>query len=123
MDRHIPDTWRYSGPWYGNDRTIVDHADIVSKHPVCQDGLFCHQCGNSNAVTLSSTQTEYPFHNYCPKCGLVWHWFVARCPDCETGSMWNKDCKTGEVRCSICDMVFSESFVREVNEDPDFIYY
>ena len=123
MDRHISDTWRYSNVWYGNDRTIVDHAEITPKKPVCQDGLFCHQCGSGDAVTLSSTQLSYPFHNYCPECGLVWHWCVARCPDCETGFVWSKDCEPGQVRCTLCDMVFKEDFVREVNEDPEFIYY
>ena len=123
MDRHIPDTWRYNGPWYGNDRTVANQADLVPKEPVNREGLFCNQCGNGDAVTISHVQLVYPFHNYCPECKLVWLWFVARCPDCETGSMWNKDCEAGELRCSICGMVFSEEFVREVNEDPEFIYY
>ena len=75
MAVHIPDTWRYSGLWYGNDR-LPEYGPAL--------------------------------------------WYVARCPNCEQGNMWSKDCKPGYVRCTLCDTKYNEEFIREVNEDPDF---
>lgn len=46
-------------------------------------------------------------------------WYVARCPDCD-GLIWNKDCPDGNVKCSLCDLVWDIDFVKDVNEDIDF---
>ena len=68
--------------------------------------------------TWGYSGTWYGNHRV-PDVGPASLWYVARCPDCD-GHMWCKNCELGYVRCSLCDTQYTEEFIREVNEDPDF---
>ena len=116
--KHIPGTWQFSGDWLGSCRLIAEEQDLGDPIAEYRD-ILCPICEYPEAIHMSRDHKDFPLLYYCPECGTVWAWYVARCPDCD-GFVWKKDCEEGRVKCSICDMDLDIAFVKEVNEDPDF---
>ena len=122
--RHIPGTWQFSGDWLGSYRLIATDLDIGNPLAESRD-ILCPICEYPKAIHLTKEHRDYPLMYYCPECGTVWAWSIARCPDCD-GFIWIAserhpfECAEGQVRCSMCDMDMDIDFVKEVNEDDDF---
>jgi len=116
--KHIEGTWQFNGPWLGSYRVIATDQDIKIVLAELRD-IVCQLCEYPEAVILSKSDDRFPSQYYCPECGTVWGWYIARCPDCDK-FVWNKGCKDGLVKCSICDMEWDIETVKEINNDPEF---
>ncbi|GAI52825.1 unnamed protein product, partial [marine sediment metagenome] len=97
---------------------VTTDQELVPRVPISRDEL-CPQCEYPEAIHLSVEQPNFPLMWYCPECGTIWAWYIARCPDCD-GYAWNKDCPDDTVKCSMCGMEWNIDTVKEINEDPDF---
>lgn len=115
----IEGTWQFNGDWFGSMRLVATVDELTTYHWE-RDNQTCPICEYPAAYSLGSEgRTEYQLMNYCPECGSVWGWYVARCPDCDH-LMWKKDCKDGELICSICNMAWDIESIKEINADPEF---
>jgi len=116
--KHIPGTWQFSGNWLGSYRLIATDQEITPI--VAGRDILCPICEYPEAVHLSRFQPNYPLMYYCPECGTIWGWYVSRCPDCEVGNLWKKDCPEGKVKCTTCDMLWDIDSAKEICEDPEY---
>ena len=115
---HIEGTWQFSGPWLGSYRLVATGQDII---PTVSENCdhICPECEYPEAVRLSRIRDNFPLMYYCPECGSIWSWYVARCPDCD-GLIENKGCQEGTVKCFTCGMEWDIESAKEINEDPEF---
>ena len=114
---HIKGTWQNNDPWLGHFKLIASDQEITPVLPQSRD-IICPVCEYPEAVHLSMKQDHFKLMYYCPECGIVFAWYVAKCPDCG-GSMWNKECDEGTVTCSLCGMNWNQETVQEINEEDD----
>ena len=118
MPNTIPDTWHFNGEWLGRF-CLVTTEELDNPIPK-PDKFLCPICEYPEAFRLSVLSHQYPYLYYCPECYSIWGWYVARCPECELGAMWNKNTPEGLVTCSLCGYQSDVGSVQEINDDPDF---
>ena len=116
--KHIPGTWQFSGDWLGSYRLIAENEDLLPTLPASED-ITCPICEYPGANHLSLYNLNYKLCYWCPECGTVWQWYVARCPDCDF-LVTKRGCEPGMVRCTGCGMEMEQEFVQELNELPEF---
>ena len=120
MPNTIPDTWHFSGVWLGRF-CLVTTEKLEYPVPIDNKFLPCPICEYPESIQLGKFNLHYLYLHYCPECYSIWGWYVARCPDCELGFMWNKDTPEGLVTCSLCGYQSDIVSIQEINDDPDFL--
>jgi len=122
MSKFMSNTFYYSGDWLLYYREM-GHATTLYAGAKSTD-IECPECGCPESVQLPIYDRNYPLRNYCPECGLLWMFFIAKCPECGM-FLWKTDCPDGYVTCAgtqKCGSIWEEDMIKEMYEKGENEY-